>query len=146
MLKFSPLFWIVIGLVITALEMVVPGFVIIWFGVAGLVTGILAFFIRSPLAQVLIFCGLSAILVTTSQLIARRITKPEPEPVGANRLIGIEGLVIRPIEPPNIGRVKVLGEEWRAEAQTSLAAGDRVRVEKVDGTRLVVTPVEERSQ
>ncbi|MEO0081948.1 MAG: NfeD family protein [candidate division WOR-3 bacterium] len=146
MFKPSPVFWIVAGLVIAALEMVVPGFFIIWFGVAGVVTGILAIFIRNQWAQFGIFLGLSAVLVMCSRLIARRITKPEPEPVGAMRLVGVEGVVVRTIEPGNPGRVKVIGEEWRAEASRAIPAGTRVKVVRVEGTRVMVEEASERSE
>lgn len=145
MLKPTPVFWIVAGLVIAALEMVVPGFVIIWFGVAAVVTGIVAFFVPSPVVQLGVFAVLSAVLVAGSQLIARRLTGPEPEPVGANRWLNARGVVIKDIRPPEMGRVKILGEEWRATAGTAIAAGSPVRVREVSGTHLVVEPGEEGS-
>jgi len=146
MLKPSPALWIIVGLVVSALEMVIPGFVVIWFGVAAVVTGILAFFIKSPGVQFAIFAGLSALLVVGSQIISRRISKPEPEPVGANRLRGVEGRVVKDIGPSEMGRVKVLGEEWRAESGIAIPSGARVKVIGVSGTHLKVEKVEERSQ
>jgi membrane protein implicated in regulation of membrane protease activity len=146
MLRPSPAFWIVIGLILAALEMVVPGFVILWFGVAAVLTGVVAFFVHNPLAQLGVFAGLSAVLVTASQLISRRMTKAEPEAVGANRLRGVEGLVVEDIVPPEMGRVKVLGEEWRAESGSAIARGAKVRITGVSGTHLEVERADERSQ
>jgi membrane protein implicated in regulation of membrane protease activity len=140
MIKPSPALWIIIGLVLAALEMVVPGFILIWFGVAGVVTGILAFFIKSAYWQLGIFAVLSGILVIASQIISRRMSKPGSDPVGATRLIGVEGTVLRPIAPPEMGRVKVLGEEWRAESKTALEEGTKVKITSVEGTHLVVEP------
>jgi hypothetical protein len=145
MFKPSPTFWIVAGLIVAALEMIVPGFVIIWFGIAGVVTGILALFVHNPLIQMAVFFVLSGVMVFTSQIISRRITKPEPEPVGSYRLNGAEGTVLQTIEPPRVGRVKVIGEEWRAEAQTRLDVGVKVKVLRVEGTRVIVEPLEKRS-
>lgn len=138
MFKPSPVFWIVAGLVVSALEMVVPGFFIIWFGVAAVVTGILAILIRDPWMQFGIFLVLSGVLVVFSRVIARKLTKPEPEPVGAMRLDGAEGVVIQAIEPTSPGRVKLIGEEWRAEAKESIPAGAKVKVLRVEGTRVIV--------
>ncbi|MFO7675283.1 MAG: NfeD family protein [bacterium] len=146
MLKPTPVFWIVAGLVVAALEMVVPGFVIIWFGVAAVVTGIVAFFVPSPVAQLAVFAVLSGALVAASQFIARRITRPEPEPVGAHRWLGAQGIVLADIRPPELGRVKILGEEWRARAGSAIEAGRTVRVREVSGTHLVVEPWEEGSK
>jgi membrane protein implicated in regulation of membrane protease activity len=146
MLKFTPAAWIIGGLILAALEMVVPGFVLLWFGVAAVVTGILALFVHNWVVQLAVFAGLSAALVLTSQLISRRLTKPEPEPVGANRMRGVEGRVVRDIEASGFGRVKVGGEEWRATADQAIAVGKRVKVIEVEGTHLVVEPVSEGSE
>ena len=51
MFELKPAVWIIAGLVLAALEIVVPGFVIIWFGVAGVITGVLAIFVRNPYIQ-----------------------------------------------------------------------------------------------
>jgi len=142
----KPAVWIVVGLVLAALEMFVPGMVIIWFGIAAVVTGILAFFVHNPYVEFGIFIGLSALLLLLSQRIARRITRPEPEPVGANRFEGVVGRVIADIVPPETGRVKVLGEEWRAEAGEKVIRGAEVKVIRVEGTRLIVEPIERKEQ
>lgn len=142
---FTPAFWFVAGLILAALEMIAPGFVVIWFGVAAIATGVIAFFVSSPIVQLLVFAVLSAVLVLTSQLVARRLTRPEPEPTGASRLQGARGSVIVNVGPQAPGRVRVLGEEWRATADVALPAGSAVRVREVVGTQLLVEPWEERS-
>lgn len=141
----KPVVWIVLGLVLAALEMVVPGLVIIWFGVAAVLTGILGFFVHNGYFQYGAFLFFSGLGVFLAQWIGRRITRPEPEPVGALRLSGAVGRVLERIEPGKMGRVKIMGEEWRAEAEGVIEEGKRVRVLRVDGTHLVVEPLEERS-
>jgi len=125
--------------------MIVPGLVIIWFGIAGVVTGILAFFVPNQFVQFSVFIVLSGLMVVFSQRIARRITHAEPELVGANRWVGTIGRVIADIRPPEYGRVKVHGEEWRATATCGIAAGGTVRVVEVAGTHLVVESAKEGS-
>jgi len=137
--------WIIAGLVLTVLEMIVPGLVIIWFGIAGVVTGILAFFVPNQFVQFSVFVVLSGLMVVFSQRIARRITHAEPELVGANRWVGTVGRVIADIRPPEFGRVKVHGEEWRATATCEIPAGGTVRVVAVTGTHLAVESVKEGS-
>ncbi len=145
MFQLTPAVWIIAGLVLTVLEMIVPGMVIIWFGIAGVVTGVLAIFVHNQYIQFGVFVVLSGLMVVFSQRIARRITHPEPEPVGANRMVGVTGRVIADIRPPEFGRVKVLGEEWRATATREIPAGDTVRVAAVAGTHLIVESVKEGS-
>jgi inner membrane protein len=136
----KPTHWFMIGFALTALEILVPGFVIFWFGIAGVVTGLIALILPSIPAQVAIFVILSGILVAASQKIARRWTRPSPGRIGAERLHGIEGLVTEAIRPPFMGMVKVLGELWRAESSVAIEAGQTIRVRRVDGTHVVVEP------
>ncbi len=37
-----------------------------------------------------------------------------------------------------------MGEEWRAEAKVSITRNEKVKVIEVEGTHLVVEPIEER--
>ena len=145
MFQLTPAAWIIAGLVLAVLEMIVPGMVIIWFGIAGVVTGVLAIFVRNQYIQFGVFVVLSGLMVVFSQRIARGITHAEPELVGANRWVGVSGRVISDIRPPEFGRVKVQGEEWRATAAGVIPAGGTVRVVEVAGTHLVVESVKEGS-
>jgi membrane protein implicated in regulation of membrane protease activity len=143
--ELKPAVWIIAGLVLAVLEMLMPGLVIIWFGVAAVVTGIMAIFVHNQYIQFGVFIVLSAVMVVFSQKIARKITHKEPEQVGANRMVGVTGIVVQPISPPELGRVKVNGDEWRAESNMAIARGARVRVLGVEGTRLIVCGCEEGS-
>jgi membrane protein implicated in regulation of membrane protease activity len=143
--ELKPAVWIIAGLVLAALEMLVPGLVVIWFGVAAVVTGILAIFVHNQYVQFGVFIVLSGLMVVFSQRIGRKITHPEPELVGANRMVGMSGRVIADIMPPEFGRVKVYGEEWRATATCEIAAGGMIRIVAVAGTHLVVESVKEGS-
>ncbi|MEO0074124.1 MAG: NfeD family protein [candidate division WOR-3 bacterium] len=134
----KPFVWIAAGLVIAALEMIIPGNVIIWFGAAAVLTGLLAFLVHNTYVLFGFFLLASGLMVFLAQWIGRKITRPEPAPVGANRFDGVEAVVMAEIRPSEPGRVKVFGEEWRAESDEVLKKGERVRVVKVDGTRLIV--------
>lgn len=145
MFELKPAVWIIAGLILAALEMVIPGLVIIWFGVAGVVTGILAIFVHNSYIQFGVFIVLSGVMVVFSQRIARKITHKEPEQVGSHRMVGVTGIVVQAIAPPDLGRVKVNGDEWRAEAKVAIARGATVRVLNVEGTHLIVEVCEEGS-
>lgn len=146
MLQLTPAVWIGAGLILAALEMIVPGLVILWFGIAAMVTGVLALFVKSPYVQFGVFVALSALMVFFSQRIGRLITRPEPGAVGANRMSGVTGRVLIALEPGSYGRVKVRGEEWLAKAGCPIAVGQDVRVVAVEGAHVVVEPVNEGSR
>ncbi|MEJ2739682.1 MAG: NfeD family protein [Dehalococcoidia bacterium] len=65
-------------------------------------------------------------------------------PVYPDTIVGCEGVVASPLDP--MGYVKVKGELWKATSTSDLVIGQKIRVAKIDGIRLVVMPEnEERS-
>jgi len=78
---------------------------------------------------------------------ARRLdaNAPEVAGIGANRLVGVSGVVLAPISatPGDAGLVKIGTEEWRADTRdgVALSAGTKIRVIEVQGTRVMVEPI-----
>ena len=58
--------------------------------------------------------------------------------VGAEALVGATAVVVTPCRPA--GQVRVVGELWSARCDAGADAGATVRVERVEGLTLVVTP------
>jgi membrane-bound serine protease (ClpP class) len=63
-------------------------------------------------------------------------TKRRRVQVGAETLIGLEGVVVTPCRPR--GQVRLQGEIWDARCDAGAAAGERVRVVGRDGLTLAV--------
>ncbi|MCJ2037522.1 NfeD family protein [Methylobacterium sp. WL30] len=128
--------WILAGLALAGLELVAPGIFLIWLGLAGLATGLVAALVPLPWqAQLLLFSGLAVAAV----LIARRLGRDHvPTLNRADRgLVGREGLLAEPIQD-GAGRIRFDDTLWRVTGP-DLPAGARVRVTGIDGTVLVVT-------
>ena len=127
--------WILAGLALAGLELVAPGIFLIWLGLAGLATGLVAALVPLPWqAQLLLFSGLAVAAV----LIARRLGRDHvPTLNRADRgLVGREGLLAEPIQD-GAGRIRFDDTLWRVTGP-DLPAGARVRVTGIDGTVLVV--------
>ena len=58
---------------------------------------------------------------------------------GPEEMIGLAGEVIE--WNAGQGRVCVHGEFWNAKATGEIQPGNRVRIERIDGLTLVVTPI-----
>jgi membrane protein implicated in regulation of membrane protease activity len=58
--------------------------------------------------------------------------------VGAEALVGAEGVALGALQPE--GQVRVGGEIWRARSEAPIAAGGCVRVRAVESLTLVVEP------
>ena len=143
-ISYGPWAWFITGLVLLALELLVPGGYFLWLGVAGLVTGLAALVpgIGWPW-QVSIFGALALIIVIGWTFITRnRKTESADSPFlnrRAERFLGHEGVIDEPIKD-GFGRL-VLGDGvWRI-AGPDLAAGAKVRVVGADGPVLKVVAV-----
>ena len=139
----GPWAWIISGLVLLALELFLPGGYLLWMGVAGIVTGLVALIwtIGWPL-QWLIFGGLSLVSIA----LWVRWTRSRPTPTDrpylnrrAEQFIGQEAVLEQPIQQ-GFGRV-VLGDTvWRVSG-ADLPLGQRVRIVGNDGAVLKVEAI-----
>jgi membrane-bound serine protease (ClpP class) len=103
--------------------------------VALLVAIILAFvFLPWPWSLAAILGGLAVetVELTWGLRLARR-WRPR---AGAEAMIGEEADVMSACRP--LGEVKVRGELWRARCDEGADAGERVRIERIEGLTLVV--------
>ena len=137
---YGPWAWIVTGLVLLALELVVPGGYFLWLGTAGIVTGLLAFIpgITWPW-QVTIFGVLAIAIVVGWTLVTRNRKGTTDNPFlnrRADRFVGHEGVIDEPIKD-GFGRLTLDDTIWRI-AGPDLAAGEKVRVVGADGAVLKV--------
>jgi membrane protein implicated in regulation of membrane protease activity len=136
--------WVIIGVLFIIGEIFTAGFFLIWFGIAAIIAGILAFFELSALWQGVAFVIISAILLAGTRRLAERFTKKQPPGIGADRFVGKIGVVLEEIDnDKNTGRVRVEEDQWRADSLEGdiIPEGSKVQVMKLEGTHLVVRKV-----
>jgi inner membrane protein len=134
--------WLVIGLVLIALEMAASGgFYVIFFGIAALAIGAMhTFGIAGPVwFQLLLFSVLSvASLVFFRNPILRwlEVDRAGPE---VDSLVGETAIPLEQIEAGAVGRAELRGSVWSARNADSraLARGERCTVAAVD--RLMIS-------
>lgn len=139
----APWAWIIAGLILLALELVVPGGFLLWLGIAGLVTGLVVFFqpISWPL-QWLLFGALAlvAIFAWTRFTRARRQTSDRPYlNRRADSFIGHEAVLEQPIAG-GFGRLALGDTIWRI-AGPDLPSGQRIRIVGSEGAVLLVEAI-----
>jgi len=129
-------------------EVFTAGFVLACFGIGALAAAIPAFLGFSLVWQLLVFIVVSSVAVLFSRRFADRVTGDQPQGLGIDRVLGKHALVIEDIDPHSpSGRVRVDVEEWRADSDdgSALSKGTLVEVLAVDGTRLRVRPVVQKT-
>jgi membrane protein implicated in regulation of membrane protease activity len=137
--------WIVIGLILLAVEMGVGTFLFLGLGLAAAIVGVMDYlFATSFLVELLTWTAFS-ILVLASWV--RWFKEPTMATTGqSDHGLDIEGTVSVAIEPHRRGKVifdsPVLGNTlWHASSDTTIAKGERVRIVEVNGQLIDVTPV-----
>lgn len=138
--------WVALGVVLSAAEIVVPGFFLLPFGLGAGVAAIVAFLGGHFLLQMAAFVVASGVFFAALRPIARRLNEADDPPgVGANRLLRMRGIVLEQIGPLEAGVIRVDTEDWKAEAAdgVTIPAGAQVTVVEVRGTRVIVTAVDQ---
>lgn len=135
--------WVIGGLVLLGVELVVPGGIFVWLGLAALVTGVIGLFelVSVPL-QWALFGVLSVIGIAGWLNWSRRQKQPESDRPFLNKradaLIGRSVVLIDPIVS-GYGTAKVDDTVWQVSGP-DLEAGQLVHVIGAKGTVLSVEP------
>lgn len=138
--------WMAIAAIFVVAEIFTAGFFLLWFGIGALAAGILAMLGLGIGWQLGAFVIVSGVLFLVSRRFAEKISKKQPPGIGADRFVGLKGLVLEEIDNiQNTGRVRLHKEEWRADSETGdiIRVGENVKVARLDGTHLVVIAIRE---
>ncbi len=134
--------WLILAVVLLALEIVTPGVNFLWFGLAAAVVGLLAIGVGFTWPwQVLLFVALSVAVV----LSVRRIVRPDvalsdqPDLNLRGRQYVGRSLVVEQAIENGRGKVRVGDTLWSAEGPDA-PAGARVTVTGTRGIVLLVSP------
>ena len=124
--------WIYVGCGLMLLELVVPGFVLCFFGLAAATVGMLRLAfgdVFSPTWQLAAFSGFSVlyILLLRRWLKAVFVGEKVEGPI-SGACVGRSGTVTRATAPGQPGRVMIGDAEWDAVSDAPIAAGTPVRV------------------
>ena len=145
MMQFLWWHWVVLGVVLTLLELAVPAFFLLWFGAGAVVVGLvlLAFPQLSFTWQIVIWIGCAVAFIWLWFKVFKPGSFKTRAGMSKGQLIGEIGMVIRDIRPYERGQIRlqkpVLGEEvWDAMGEEEIKAGERVRVLEVEGNFLKV--------
>ena len=136
--------WMIIGVFFLLLEFVVPGLIIIFFGVGALTTaGALLLFDLSLTAQLFLFLissGLS--LALFRKTLHRKFFKKTEKLTDElhDEFVGKPALAIIDFAN-NTGKVEFKGAAWKAIAEESIQKGDTVEIIKKDSITLYVKPI-----
>lgn len=145
-MKSAAFSWLVLLVVFLIAEAACPiHLVSIWFAL-GALTALLCAALGAPVwLQITLFVAVSGILLALLWPLAKKFLNPQVTATNVDSVIGSVGRVTVDIDNVEaLGQVKLGGMEWSARSTSGdpIPAGIEVRVDRVEGVKVFVTPVE----
>lgn len=138
-------YWAIGGILLILLELAIPAFFVIWFGLGALlVAGVLLVAGELSLTtQLLLWILASLAMVVLWFRVFSPLRHRTLVGTADGEVIGEVGLLVGAVAPFARGKVRfqrpILGaEEWACMADSNIAAGERVRVVSIEGSYLKV--------
>ncbi len=137
--------WLVLLVVFAMAEASSVSMTSIWFAAGALAAMVLSLFRVDFWLQAAVFVAVSCVLLALLRPLARKYFTPRLAKTNLDAVVGSTGLVQAPID--NIaatGQVKLGAMEWTARSASGapIAAGTLVKVERIEGVKVYVTPAE----
>jgi membrane protein implicated in regulation of membrane protease activity len=135
--------WLTLGVLLAGLEMLLPGYYLIWIALAAIATGVLTGLLALGLPlQVAVFGALALVTVFSARRFLNNNPIESADPLmnhrGA-RMVGQTARVVQAIRH-GTGRVHVGDGQWNARGLDA-AVGEWVQITGNDGSTLLVEPI-----
>ena len=147
-MNWEAIFWLVAMVVFVAAEAMTVTLVSIWFAVGALGAILVALLGGGLVWQVTIFLALAVVLLLSLRSLVRKHFTPRLTRTNVDSVIGTVGIVITPVNNiAALGQVQLGGMEWSARSTNGshIPAGTLVKVDKVEGVKVFVSPVREEA-
>ncbi len=139
--------WVYAGLALMLLELIVPGFILCFFGLSAATVGVLRFIFGEAFTMTWQLAAFSVFSILYIVLLRRFLEKVfvggkvETKTDFDNANIGRAGKVTESVTPSIAGRVMVGDAEWTATADRPIAIGASVRVVSQDNLTMKVEEI-----
>ena len=139
------LIWLVLMVVFLLMESQTVTLVSLWFAAGSLAALIAALCGAELWLQGVVFFAVSIVLLASLRPLARKYFAPRITKTNVDSVIGSQGYVTADID--NLaaqGQVKLGAMEWTARSTSGekIPAGTLVQVDKIEGVKVFVTPVD----
>ena len=144
-MNWMAIFWFVLLVVFLIAEAATVTMVSLWFAAGALAAMAVCLLGGGVWLQAGAFFVVSAVMLTALRPVARKYFTPKLTKTNVDSVIGAQGLVTAAIDNVKAqGQVKLGAMEWTARSLSGekIPQGTLVRVEKIEGVKVFVTPVE----
>jgi len=136
-------FWIIAAIVLLGIELLTPGFLVLFFAVSAVFAAITSLFTDNVIIQSAVFVLTAFMMIPFGRPLLQKYFKVnrEVKPSTIDALVGRKAYVTKDIRPNEMGLVKFEGQIWtaRAASDDEIKVGETVKIVSVEGAKVVVT-------
>lgn len=144
-MNWAAILWLVLMVVFLIVEAATVTLASIWFAGGALAALAVSLLGMDVWVQVAAFLLVSSALLAALRPLAKKYLTPKVTATNIDAIIGSTGLVTESVENLNAaGQVKLGAMYWTARSTTgeTIPQGTKVRVDRIEGVKVFVTPVE----
>lgn len=144
-MNWAAIIWLILMVVFIIVEASTVTMVSLWFAAGALAALVVSFLVDVVWLQITVFVAVSAVLLYALRPLARKHFTPKLTRTNVDAVVGSTGPVTVAID--NVaaaGQVKLGAMTWTARSTSGdpIPAGAIVKVDRVEGVKVFVTPVE----
>lgn len=139
----TEIIWLVLLILFLVAEGATAAITTIWFAAGALAAMLAAIFGLHLWVQIVLFVVVSVGLLIAFRPLLKKYIAPKRVRTNIDAVIGQQGVVLETVDNiAGTGKVKIGGMEWSARSATgeSIAADTVIKVEKIEGVKVFVTP------
>jgi len=144
-MNWAAITWLILMLALLAAEASTVTLVSLWFAAGALAAMVVSLLGGAVWLQITVFLVISTILLTALRPLVRKYITPRLTATNIDSVIGSTGLVTVAIDNVSAaGQVKLGAMVWTARATSGIPIpeGTLVRVDKIEGVKVFVSPAE----
>ena len=148
-MNWEAIFWLTAMVVFILAEAATVTLVSIWFAAGALAAVVVALTGGGLGFQVIVFLAVASLMLISLRGFVRRCIRPRLVRTNVDAIAGSTCVVVTPINNvAALGQVKLNGMEWSARSTdgTHIPEGTLVRVDRVEGVKVFVSPAEQPVQ
>ena len=144
-MNWAAIIWLGLAVVFLVAEASTVTVISLWFAAGALAAMTAALLGAGVFLQTGVFLAVSAVALTALRPLVQKYLTPKLTATNIDSVIGSVGIVTAQIDNiAAVGQVKLNGMEWSARSTDgeTIACGTRVRVDRIEGVKVYVSPAE----
>lgn len=144
-MNWAAIIWLLLTVAFLAAEAATVTVISLWFAAGSLAAMAMALAGGGIWLQALTFLVVSAAALTALRPLVRKYLTPKLTATNIDSVVGSTGIVTGSIDNlSGAGQVKLNGMEWSARSTSGepIEAGTQIRVDRIEGVKVFVSPVE----